>query len=193
MTDPRWEALIDPDRPEADVLCDGTEVQRDGGIVWVVGRHIREAVLGIMLFAGRPMSAGQILAAMEARRVRIGGVAEPRKAVSDVLRYQLRLRRVRRVAYGVYGIRSLPRTTAWRVSNRLRFRSWPWAVWEVADSRPSMDVPLPPGGAAGPEREDMSLAHMSLDDLAAEALRKWDMRRGADPGPVRSDGWPSAS
>lgn len=179
---------MDPDRPEADVLCDGTEVWREGGIVWVVGRHIREAVLGIMLAEGRPMSAGQILAAMEAHRVRIGGVAEPRKAVSDVLRYQLRLRRVRRVAYGVYEIRTLPRTTAWRVSNRLRFRSWPWAVWEVADSRPSMDVPLPVDRAAGLEREDMS-----LDDLAAEALRRWDIRRGADVGPVRSDGWPSAS
>lgn len=189
MMDPRWEGLFMPDRPDEDLVGgNGQDQPRGYGTVWVTGRHIREAVLGVLLKSGGAMSAGEILGELYRRRIRLGDVADPRKAVSDVLRYQLRIGRVQRVGYGRYVAHDMPRSTWYRMRRRLEDRSWPWAWWEVADSRPSMNVPLPVDRAAGLEREDMS-----LDDLAAEALRRWDIRRGAEVGPVRSDGWPSAS
>lgn len=193
MVDPRWEGLWTPDRPDEDVLIGtGRDQLRRGGTVWVTGRHIREAVLGVLLKDGYAMSAGQILDQLYRRRVRLGDVADPRKAVSDVLRYQLRIGRVRRVGYGRYVVWDIPRSTSYRMMRRLEDRSWPWAWWEVADSRPSMDVPVPPGSNACPPD-----GYQLPDDPLAGMLRRREIRRDiqreAAAGPVRSDGWPSAS
>lgn len=156
MTDPRWEGVIEPERPEDDVLggtgCD--EVRR-GGTVWLVGRHVREGALGVLVGAGRPLSIDEILARLHARGVRVAG--DQRKALSDAMRYQARKGRVRRAGRGSYVLVGLPRTSEWRTMRRLRLRSWPWAVWEIADTRPSLDVPLPQG-ASGGEAGDATVA-----------------------------------
>ena len=124
------------------VLGDGTEMFRAGGVVWVTGRHTREAVLAVLLEVGRPLTIEQILAYLESSRVRIGQVAQPNKAVSDVMRYQARLGRVIRMGRGLYRAGPMPRTTDWRMRARLRDRSWPWAFWEVADSRKEQPGPV---------------------------------------------------
>lgn len=175
MVDPRWDGLWEPGRPEDDVVVgSGGDELRPTGTVWVTGRHTREAVLGVLLEHGRAMSAGEILDVLYRRRIRVGQVADPRKAVSDVLRYQLAKRRVRRVGFGRYSAGRIPRSTEYRMRRRFVDRSWPWAFWEVADSRPSTDVPLPPGasgggGGAGP------------------------VTRDRPPPPVLSGAWPSDS
>lgn len=175
MVDARWDGLWAPDRPEDDVvLGDRRDRPRRTGTVWVTGGYTREAVLGALLESGHPMSAGEILDVMYRRRIRVGQVADPRKAVSDVLRYQLGKNRVRRVGFGRYVAARIPRSTDYRMRRRFVDRSWPWAFWEVADSRPALDVPLPPGacgggGGAGP------------------------VTRDRPPPPVLSGAWPSDS
>lgn len=147
MGHPGYHALSDPHRSPDDVIeSTGTEQVRRTGTVWLVHRHIREAVLGVMLTKGRAMTIRQILTDLESRDVRIGSAAHPQKAISDALRYQTAIGRVRRLRRGLYEVRlqHMPRTTAWRMRRRLEDRSWPWASWEVADTRTPLDVPLLP-------------------------------------------------
>jgi hypothetical protein len=186
MGDPRWHALWE-DRPWDDVL-EGTnrERVRGAGTVWLVHRCVREAILGVLLLSLRPMTIDQILADLEARDVRIGHVDNPRKAVSDAMRYQARIGRVSRVGRGVYVVlpSRLPRTTEWRMRRRLEDRSWPGAHWEVADTRPTLDVPLVPHMRSDAFRTAPAVSGAeplpSIDEIAAN----W---------PILSDLWPSAS
>lgn len=176
-----YEALFDPERSRDDFSggMDG-ESPPAGATVWLFKWRIREAVLGVLLQVGRPMTIGQILADLEGRGVLIAE-ENPRKVVSDLLRHQVRAGRARRVGRGRYEIRHVARTTAWRLRTRLLDRSWDDTTWELTDSRPSYDVPLPPELAAAAEAE----AGMHADHL--------DIRQIAEEWALRSGLWPSDS
>ena len=175
MVDPRYEALFDPKRSRADFSggMDG-ESAPAGATVWLFKWRIREAALGVLIHVGRPMTIGQILAHLEGRRVLLAK-EEPRKVLSDVLRHQMRAGRVRRVGRGRYEIRHVPRTTAWRYRTRLLNRSWDDTTWELTDSRPSYDVPLPPELAAAAQAE--AWMHEERPDIRRIA-EEWALRSG---------------
>jgi hypothetical protein len=181
MADLRYLALSDPFRSRDDF--NGSlhgESPPPGAIVWLFRWRITEAALGVLIEAGRPMTIGQILADLEARGVRLAR-ENPGKALSDVLRYQTRTGRVRKVGRGRYEVRPLPRTTTWRFRTRLLRRNWEDTTWELTDSRPSYDVPLPPELAARAETE----AWMHAD--------RRDIRQIAEERALRSGLWPSDS
>jgi hypothetical protein len=81
---------------------------------------MRRAIVGTLLRAGRPMSITELNAAVLVSRsaADTAQLLTP-KLISDVLRYQIRLGRVRRVRRGVY--EAIPaawsRSTAWRYVN----------------------------------------------------------------------------
>ena len=131
----------------------------------------------MLIQVGRPMTIGQILAYLESRGVLLAKES-PRKALSDVLRYQTRTGRVRKVGRGRYEIRRVSRTTAWRFRTRLVRRSWDDTTWELTDSRPSYDVPLPPE------------LRPAIDWTHPEKL---DIRQIAERWPLLSEPWPSDS
>jgi hypothetical protein len=76
---------------------------------------VRRAVLGTLLSAGAPVRVGELVDLLGPR---FGADAGP-KGVSDLLRHQVRMGRVRRVERGVYAIvpGAIPKTTAWRCVN----------------------------------------------------------------------------
>ncbi len=76
---------------------------------------LRRAVLSHLMRTGAPVRLATLVAAL---RPDFGPYADA-KRVSDVLRYQARLGRARRVARGTYQYvpGSVPRTTAWRCHN----------------------------------------------------------------------------
>jgi hypothetical protein len=93
---------------------------------------LRRAVLGHLIRAGGPVAVGDLSDGL----VREFGPAAGGKRLADLLRYQARLGRVRRVRRGVYQFvpGSLSKTTAWRCVNwrtereRTQARSdVPWA------------------------------------------------------------------
>ena len=77
---------------------------------------LRRAVLATLLGAQGPVRISQVVAVLEAH---FGPGAGDPKRVSDLLRHQMRLGRVRRVERGVYTIvpGAIPKTTAWRCIN----------------------------------------------------------------------------
>lgn len=125
------------------------------------------------------MTIGQILADLESRRVLLAK-EEPRKVASDLLRHQVRAGRVRRVGRGRYEIRHVPRTTAWRYRTRLLNRSWDDTTWELTDSRPSYDVPLPSELAAAAEAEAEPWMHAGPLDIR-QIAEEWALRSGLWP------------
>ena len=181
MGDLRYLGLFDPFRSRDDFSgsLDG-ESPPPGAMVWLFRWRITEAALGVLIESGRPMTIGQILADLEGRRVLLAK-ENPRKALSDVLRYQTRTGRVRRVGRGRYEIREVSRTTAWRFRTRLLRRNWEDTTWELADSRPSYDVPLPPEVAAAVEAE--AWMHAARPDIR-QIAEGWALRSGL---------WPSGS
>src|SRR5581483_4858534 len=71
--DPRWHALWAQERDDVEIqLPDGRERRRVGGMVWVTGRHIRDAVLGVLIRSWGAYSIDEILAELEDRRVGVG-------------------------------------------------------------------------------------------------------------------------
>jgi hypothetical protein len=76
---------------------------------------LRRAVLGHLVGAGSPVPLQDVC---DTLRPEFGLLADP-KRVSDVLRYQARLGRVRRVRRGVYEYvpGSVSRATLWRCRN----------------------------------------------------------------------------
>ena len=81
-------------------------------------------MLGHLLVAGAPVSIPELIDALADR---FGGCVDA-KRISDVLRYQVGLGRVRRLERGVYEIVPgvVPRSTAWRCVNwqREQLRWW---------------------------------------------------------------------
>jgi hypothetical protein len=77
---------------------------------------LRRAVLGRLLASGAPVTIAALVDEMN--RVFGVDVVSP-KRIADVLRYQVRLGRVRRVDRGVYQVvpGALPKATAWRCLN----------------------------------------------------------------------------
>jgi hypothetical protein len=73
-------------------------------------------MLGQLLAAGGPLNVGQLVALLAAE---LGDVAVDPKRVSDMLRYQVRIGRVRRVGRGLYEVipGALSKATAWRCVN----------------------------------------------------------------------------
>lgn len=148
--------------------------------MWLFRWRITEAALGVLIHVGRPMTIGQILADLGSRGVRLAK-ADPPKALSDVLRYQARTGRVRKVGRGRYEILHVSRTTAWRYRTRLLRRNWEDTAWELTDSRPSYDVPVPAelAQAAGAESEP-SWMHADRPDIR-QIAEEWALRSGLWP------------
>lgn len=82
------------------------------------GRNLRYCLLTLLHDAGRPLSIGELLDALQLRGLRVAG-RDPRKTVGDVLRYESSLGRVRRVGWGRYEATPRPPTTVRRHRGRL--------------------------------------------------------------------------
>jgi hypothetical protein len=76
---------------------------------------VRRAVLGTLLSSGSPVRVGELVDLLAPW---FGPDVGP-KRLSDLLRHQVRMGRVRRVDRGLYAIvpGAVPRTTAWRCVN----------------------------------------------------------------------------
>jgi len=84
----------------------------------VRGLQLRRALSGVLLEAGRPLTIGEVVAAL-----RMAGVvlmpwhAKPmHMVIADMLAYQIRTGRVRRTARATYEVipSSMSRSTQWR-------------------------------------------------------------------------------
>ena len=84
------------------------------------GSNLRYCLLTVLHDEGVPMGIAELIERLERRGLVIGG-RDPHKTVSDVLRYEIGLGRVRRVARGVYLIGPpRPPTTVYRHRRRLK-------------------------------------------------------------------------
>lgn len=89
-----------------------------GGSDPLRGRPLRRAALATLLRAGRPLAVGEVLAAIEARGLRVGSTY-PRKAVADALAYEHDRGWAVRVRRGTYAVGTISRTSQWRVLRQL--------------------------------------------------------------------------
>jgi hypothetical protein len=80
------------------------------------GRDLRHACL-VVLARSRPLTLTELLAVLTEAGFTVAG-EDPRKVLSDRLRYEERRGRVRRVSRGRYGIGRVAPTTAWRMRKR---------------------------------------------------------------------------
>lgn len=78
------------------------------------GRPLRRAALAALLRAGRPLSVGEVLAAIEAGGDTVAG-ADPRKALADALAHEHDRGWAHRVARGTYRVGTITRSTRWRL------------------------------------------------------------------------------
>jgi len=83
------------------------------------GRNLRYCLLTVLADAHGPCTIAELLGRLERLGLQVGG-ADPHKVVSDALRYEDRLGRVRRVSRGVYESGHRPDTTERRHRDRLR-------------------------------------------------------------------------
>ena len=84
------------------------------------GANLRYCLLTILEEERSAVSIDRLIWRLERLGLRVGGT-NPHKTVSDVLRYEVGLGRVERVARGTYRIgRPRPQTTVWRHRQRLR-------------------------------------------------------------------------
>jgi len=92
-------------------------------VVIISGLRLRRAVLGILLDARGPMAVHDVVRALARAGVTTDPrlVRDPGRVVSDLLSYQARLGRVRRVAHGAY------EALAERISPAMRSRARHWA------------------------------------------------------------------
>ena len=79
------------------------------------GANLRYCLLTLLSEARSPRSIAELRAALEQLGLTVGG-SDPNKVISDVLRYELRLGRVRRTGRGRYESRYRPNTTVRRHS-----------------------------------------------------------------------------
>jgi hypothetical protein len=131
--DSMWEAHdLDEDAGLVDVGADH-EVARVGGTVWLTGPYPRQAVMGLLVWSWRTVSITTILDGLAQSRVRIDAFQEPHRLVHEILRYQASIGRARRVGRGRYAVGTVAPGTAKMWRRRVRYRSWPWAVWDRRD------------------------------------------------------------
>ena len=83
------------------------------------GANLRYCLLTLLFQAECPRSIAELRAALEQLGLTVGG-ADPNKVIADVLRYELRLGRVRRTGRGRYESRYRPNTTVRRHRARLQ-------------------------------------------------------------------------
>lgn len=83
------------------------------------GASLRYAVLTLLADARGPRSITELRVDLERCGLRVGG-SNPNKAISDVLRYECRLGRARRVGRGRFIEGYRPETTERRHRDRLR-------------------------------------------------------------------------
>ncbi len=81
--------------------------------------NLRYCLMTVLAEAGRPCTIAELIRTLEQRGLHVGG-ADPRKVVSDALRYEARLGRVRRVRRGTYESGYRPDTTVRRHRDRMR-------------------------------------------------------------------------
>ncbi|HEX4081764.1 MAG TPA: hypothetical protein VHX40_02285 [Acidimicrobiales bacterium] len=81
------------------------------------GRGLRRAVMAVLLRAGRPLTIGEILVAVEHGGRTVDG-GYPRKRLADALGYEARRGWVVRVERGTYAVGRVSRTSKWRLLNR---------------------------------------------------------------------------
>jgi len=113
----------------------------------------RRAVLGALMRAGRPLTVDQLVMALAAQGVdgpdlQGGSRRPPGKVVVDVLRYQMSLGRVRRVARATYEV--LPD----QLSVSMRWRCLHWRQlsdtwWEAHGALPAVT------GAHAPDTDEV--------------------------------------
>jgi acetyl-CoA carboxylase carboxyltransferase component len=121
------------------------------------GRHLRYPVLTLLADAGNPLTLSEILDRLRALDLDVRG-PEPRRVLSDALRYECRLDRVRRVSRGTYAI-GPPRPVSTERRHRLRLAT---ARRVAADLRRRGLGPPPAAGgdtllcgpAEAPDRSD---------------------------------------
>jgi hypothetical protein len=82
------------------------------------GRPLRHAALLVLWHSAHPLTVGEILSAIEARGLEVGG-EYPRKSLADALGHECLRGRVSRVGRGVYSIGYLPTTTRRRIRARI--------------------------------------------------------------------------
>ena len=109
------------------------EMTRVGGTVWLTGCYPRQAVMGVLVRSRFTDSITEVLEALARKRVRIDAFQEPHRLVHEILRYQASLGRVRRIGRGRYVVDTVAPGTAKMWRRRLRYRSWPWGVWDRRD------------------------------------------------------------
>ncbi len=83
------------------------------------GANLRYCLLTLLSESGRPHSIAELRATLEGLGLTVGG-SDPNKVISDVLRYELGLGRVRRTERGRYESRFRPNTTVRRHRARLK-------------------------------------------------------------------------
>ncbi|MHB1138892.1 MAG: hypothetical protein ACYC2O_08035 [Microthrixaceae bacterium] len=82
-------------------------------------RNLRYSLLTLLHRAGAPRTITELLAELERLGLRVGG-RDPRKVVSDALRYEQRIGRASRVRRGTYVGLYRPDTTVRRHRDRMR-------------------------------------------------------------------------
>lgn len=82
------------------------------------GRDLRHAALVVLHRSARPFTVSEIVAALRDVGFTVAGNS-PGKSLADGLRHEVTRGRARRVGWGRYTIGYLPRTTAWRIGQRM--------------------------------------------------------------------------
>ena len=87
-------------------------------LIPIYGLRLRRAVLGTLLSANRPLTVGEIVAAIEAAGCTTSPslAKQSHRVIADMLAYQVRARRVRRVRRATYAVvrSAISNTTQWR-------------------------------------------------------------------------------
>ena len=84
----------------------------------LTGRPLRHAALLVLWHAAHPLTVGEVLSAIEAYGLEVGG-ANPGKSLADALGHECLRGRASRVGRGVYAIGYLPTTTRRRIRARI--------------------------------------------------------------------------
>ena len=107
-------------------IVDMTHWRDEIPIRYTTSLAVRRAIVGTLLRAGRPMRVAELTAAvLAARPIRWRGAELDARKVSDVLRHQQTLGRVRSVGRGVW--EAVP--TAFSRTTRWRYERWE-QVWD---------------------------------------------------------------
>jgi hypothetical protein len=81
------------------------------------GRRLRRAAMVALLRAGRPLTVGEVLIAVEHGGRTVDG-GYPQKRLADALGYEARRGWVVRVERGTYAVGRVSRSSQWRLLNR---------------------------------------------------------------------------